>query len=109
MVVTKDWPYGLHSVFTVEPQSTAVAVGSDVVLGCSATMLDVGGGVLTPASTNYTWTLNGRSVPVKALQFYDHSLYVAPVLQPLAVRAHGDDGRRRPVPVPRALQRVDDQ
>jgi len=63
-------------VFTTEPKSTAVALGSDLVLSCSATALDVGGNRLGSASINYTWTLDGDALPVKAFYFFNHSLYV---------------------------------
>jgi len=56
-----------------------VALGSDVVLGCSAAAFDVGGDVLTSATMSYTWTVDGHAVPVKTLQFYNHSLYVPTV------------------------------
>ena len=63
-------------MFTVEPKSTAVTLGSDLVLSCSAVALDVGGNTLTSASINYTWTLDGHALPHKALYFFNHSLYV---------------------------------
>ena len=63
-------------MFTVEPESTAVALDSDLVLSCSATALDVGGNRLMSASMNYTWTVEGRALPNKALYFFNHSLYV---------------------------------
>jgi len=66
----------LRAVFTVEPESTAAALGSDVVLSCSATALDVGGQRLAAISLSYAWTLDGRSVPREALQFVNHSLYI---------------------------------
>jgi len=63
-------------VFTTEPKSTAVALGSDMVLSCSATALDVGGNKLISASISYTWTVDGHAPPFKALYFFNHSLYV---------------------------------
>jgi len=53
----------------VEPESTAAALGSDVVLSCSAVVVDVG----ASSSLIYRWTLTGRHrVPVKALLFLSH-------------------------------------
>ena len=63
-------------MFTAEPDSTAVALGSELVLNCSAIALDVGGNRLSSASVNYTWTLDGHATPDKALYFFNHSLYV---------------------------------
>jgi len=67
----------------VEPESTAAALGSDVVLSCSAVVVDVGSGSLL----TYWWSLAGHrdSLPVKALQFLNHSLYVPSV-------SHEDEG-----------------
>jgi len=65
-------------VFTSEPESTAVALDSDLVLSCSAAAVDVAGHRLRggAASINYAWTLDGQSPPAKALYFFNHSLYV---------------------------------
>ena len=69
----------MRVVFTVEPESTAAALGSDLVLSCSAVALDVGGHRLRSASMNYSWTVDGHALPHKALYFFNHSLYVPAV------------------------------
>lgn len=66
----------MRAVFTVEPESTAVALDSDLVLSCSAIALDVGGNRLTSVPMNYSWTIDNQALPRKALYFFNHSLYV---------------------------------
>ena len=94
--------FGVYAVvFKVEPESTAVALGHDVVLGCWAEVLDVGGRVLRSASINYTWTLDGHLPPASAAAGQR-----AAVPQSLAVRADRDHSRHRSLSVPRPVQLV---
>lgn len=71
---------GLRVAFIAQPKSTAVALGSDLVLNCSAAALDAGSRRLKwSASLTYRWTVDDYAVPTRARQFYNHSLYVPTV------------------------------
>lgn len=76
--------FSLFTVFTTQPKSTAVILGSDLVLNCSALLLDRAGNPLTSSTSQsivlnpiaYQWSLNGNATAAKTSIFANHSLYV---------------------------------
>lgn len=75
--------YGFSPEFQLQPVSTAVLLGHDLLLDCHAVLADPGGNTISESVFGlrilYDWSFNGRRIAeakTKAAMFTNHSLYV---------------------------------